>query len=236
MEGRSNLEFLDKSNGYITVVCKCGQIIKKHKSYCKQYGDEYHFNPPITCSCGNTESVAYKSLINDPSNSSATNGSDKLDIKEVDSYNQKSAQEIGRELLEAHIRSLSLLEKISLRASSAKLSASCLMIDAGSALDGVKDGIVRSLPGYKMGKYEGEKVGYTKASKDYEDKLIKQALKFKEQIISSKEEYEELEKLLDKYEKYISKLEAEIEQLSFEQQKRLQELISNYERLLKIKH
>lgn len=55
--------FQEESGGYIIVSCKkCGQSHKKHKSYCKQYGDEYHFNPPITCSCGNTDRVAYKNV------------------------------------------------------------------------------------------------------------------------------------------------------------------------------
>ena len=66
--------FVEKYNGYITVKCeKCGTNIKKHSCYCKQYGDEYHFNPPITCSsCGNTESIAYKKGIANTSYSYST--------------------------------------------------------------------------------------------------------------------------------------------------------------------
>lgn len=53
--------FQKESQGYILVVCdKCGTSHKIHKAYCKQYGDEYHFNPPIACQCGNTQRVVYK--------------------------------------------------------------------------------------------------------------------------------------------------------------------------------
>jgi hypothetical protein len=50
-----------ESEGYTTVKCeRCGEINKIHKTHCKQYGNEYHFNPPIPCSCGIKEAVAYK--------------------------------------------------------------------------------------------------------------------------------------------------------------------------------
>jgi tellurium resistance protein TerD len=54
--------FVEEYSGYITVKCeKCGANIKRHKSYCKNYGNEYHFNPPLTCThCGNTEIIATK--------------------------------------------------------------------------------------------------------------------------------------------------------------------------------
>ncbi|MPN00961.1 hypothetical protein SDC9_148159 [bioreactor metagenome] len=207
------MEFLNESNGYITVACKCGQIIKKHKNYCKQYGDEYHFNPPITCVCGNTESIACKKVIDNPDPSK--------------SYS--SPQEIGRELKKAYVKSLPLAKKI--------------FLGAGFAFDELKEEVnegvqenVRKTPVYKLGAFEGEKKGYTKASKEYEDKLLKQALMFEEQKVSNKENGEELKKLLDKYEKYIEKLEAELGQLSDVQQKRVEELKKHYEKLLKIKH
>lgn len=202
------MKYLNASDGYITVSCeKCGQIIKNHKNYCTQYGNEYHFNPPISCSCGNTERVAYNKVMDNPD--TATPLSIPL-----------TAQEVGKQLLEAHINSLSRTEKIVLAARSV-------------TIDGVKEGIFRRLPGYKMGKYEGKKEGYTEASKIYEGKLLKQARSFEEDEVSIKENYEEFKNLLDEYEKYIRKCEAEIEQLSEEQQKRVEELKNHYERLLK---
>jgi predicted RNA-binding Zn-ribbon protein involved in translation (DUF1610 family) len=50
---------------YIIIKCKnCGEIIRKHKNYCRQYGDEYHFNPPIVCPiCGHTEQIAVKNKL-----------------------------------------------------------------------------------------------------------------------------------------------------------------------------
>lgn len=54
------LVFEKIDGAFIIVKCEnCSTIHKKHKTYCKQYGNEYHFNPPITCSCGNVESIAY---------------------------------------------------------------------------------------------------------------------------------------------------------------------------------
>jgi Predicted RNA-binding protein (consists of S1 domain and a Zn-ribbon domain) len=53
--------YQNELDGYILFICdKCGKSHTKHKGYCKQYGDEYHFNPPITCTCGNTQKVVYK--------------------------------------------------------------------------------------------------------------------------------------------------------------------------------
>jgi hypothetical protein len=47
------------SQSYNITCEKCGQIIQKHKAYCKQYGDEYWFNPPLVCpSCGNSDKIA----------------------------------------------------------------------------------------------------------------------------------------------------------------------------------
>lgn len=49
-----------KINSTYNIKCNnCGQIIQKHKTYCKQYGDEYWFNPPLVCpSCGESDKVA----------------------------------------------------------------------------------------------------------------------------------------------------------------------------------
>lgn len=53
--------FQEDYGGFVSIKCeKCGTINKKHKTYCKQYGDEYHFNPPITCTCGNIQKVVCK--------------------------------------------------------------------------------------------------------------------------------------------------------------------------------
>ncbi len=53
--------FQEDVGGYVTVKCeKCDTNHKKHKTRCKQYGDEYHFNPPLTCTCGNTQRVVSK--------------------------------------------------------------------------------------------------------------------------------------------------------------------------------
>jgi len=64
---------------YITVRCEnCSTIHQKHKIYCKQYGDEYHFNPPITCSCGNIETVAYHKFNLPKVNPDLPNSNDKV--------------------------------------------------------------------------------------------------------------------------------------------------------------
>lgn len=48
----------NKINTYYNIKCeKCGDIIHKHKNYCKQYGDEYWFNPPLVCACGNSAKI-----------------------------------------------------------------------------------------------------------------------------------------------------------------------------------
>jgi len=45
-------------NNYYFIECeRCGALIKKHKTYAKEYGDEIHFNPTVTCQCGNTSRV-----------------------------------------------------------------------------------------------------------------------------------------------------------------------------------
>jgi hypothetical protein len=48
-----------KEDAYYIIKCgRCGEEIKKHKSYCKQYGDEYWFNPPLVCpSCGSIAKI-----------------------------------------------------------------------------------------------------------------------------------------------------------------------------------
>lgn len=58
----------EKSNRFITVLCeKCGLNHKIHRVYYKQYGNEYHLNPPISCSCGNTDGIAFENKLIDPS-------------------------------------------------------------------------------------------------------------------------------------------------------------------------
>ena len=54
--------FQEESGEYITFTCeKCGKSHKRNKSNCEVKGAKYYFNPPILCSCGNTESASYKS-------------------------------------------------------------------------------------------------------------------------------------------------------------------------------
>jgi len=53
--------FIEEEGQYIIVQCeKCGTNHRKHRVSYKQYGDEYHFNPPITCDCGKVDSIARK--------------------------------------------------------------------------------------------------------------------------------------------------------------------------------
>lgn len=53
--------FLQEEGQCIIVRCeKCGTDYMKQRVYFKQYGDEYHFNPPIVCSCGNIGKIAFK--------------------------------------------------------------------------------------------------------------------------------------------------------------------------------
>lgn len=59
---------------------------------------------------------------------------------------------------------------------------------------------------YKSGKYDGKKEGYTKASKEYEKKLLDQAEKFINQQKIYEEQNEEYDSLLDEYEKIIEEL------------------------------
>lgn len=52
--------YQEEFSGYITIRCeKCGTSRRVHRVYYKRYGDEYHFNPPITC-CGKSIRVVYK--------------------------------------------------------------------------------------------------------------------------------------------------------------------------------
>jgi hypothetical protein len=54
-----------KTNGYYMIKCeKCDLLIKKHRIYCKQYGDEFIFNPAIVCTCGNIAKSIYLRTIN----------------------------------------------------------------------------------------------------------------------------------------------------------------------------
>lgn len=59
------MNYICEKNNSIYIACaKCGQEHHKHKSFYKQYGDEYHFNPPIKCSaCGNIGKVANKNSL-----------------------------------------------------------------------------------------------------------------------------------------------------------------------------
>jgi len=62
--------FQEDYGGFVSVKCeKCGTIIKKHRVLCKQYGDEYHFKPPIICECGSSQKIIYKNKqVDTPSN------------------------------------------------------------------------------------------------------------------------------------------------------------------------
>lgn len=109
--------------------------------------------------------------------------------------------------------------------------------------NGVKDGIkeiikedIEDIPGishvYKMGRYEGKKEGYSQASYEYEEKLLKQAEEFlnqKKEFSNQKEEYEEL---LDEYEQYIKEMQSK-ETLSKEEQEYLSKIIIMENKLVK---
>lgn len=48
----------EKIESYFLIRCeKCGELLKKHKMYCKQYGEEYWFHKQIECSCGSKAKV-----------------------------------------------------------------------------------------------------------------------------------------------------------------------------------
>ena len=52
--------FQEEFSGYVIIKCeKCGTGHKINRSYYKRYGDEYHFNPPMSC-CGETAKIIYK--------------------------------------------------------------------------------------------------------------------------------------------------------------------------------
>lgn len=52
--------FQEEYGGSVTIKCeKCGTGHKVNRSYYTRYGDEYHFNPPVTC-CGQTDRIVYK--------------------------------------------------------------------------------------------------------------------------------------------------------------------------------
>ncbi|MBR0599024.1 hypothetical protein [Sinanaerobacter chloroacetimidivorans] len=53
--------YIQEDGQYIIVKCeKCGAEHRKHRVSYKKYGDEFHFNPPISCSCGITERIVSK--------------------------------------------------------------------------------------------------------------------------------------------------------------------------------
>lgn len=65
-----------KENAFYIIKCdNCGMLFKQPKSLCKQYGDEYWFNPPVVCpSCNNCSKIIrlgseFKEISNDNSES-----------------------------------------------------------------------------------------------------------------------------------------------------------------------
>lgn len=89
---------------------------------------------------------------------------------------------------------------------------------------------------YKMGKtdgvYEGKKQGYIRASKEYEDKLLKQAQKFKNQKVLLKKDINERDLLLKEYEEYIESRVSEYNRLTIQQENALHKMKKEYEELL----
>jgi hypothetical protein len=56
----SNIIIENRTNTHYLIRCdKCGNFMDKHIIYCKQYGDEFWFNPPLVCSCGNSSKIIY---------------------------------------------------------------------------------------------------------------------------------------------------------------------------------
>lgn len=220
------MQYINEDNGYIIVLCeKCGQLIKKSKCYCTTIGNEYFFNPEITCKCGNTQDSAYKY-------------EDDLAILQIDITGEIYVDEI-KETNEINWiwyrdpedikKSIEIMTEVMLPK---PIKA---VFKAGEVIENATKEVIKKSPGYKMGKYEGKKEGATEVSKEYEEKLIKQAMDFERQKVLARENEEEYKILLDKYEIYIREQEAKFKQLSQEQKKRFEEMKDHYERLLKVK-
>ena len=115
------------------------------------------------------------------------------------------------------------------------------IIDEGSVVDGFKrtlkedvcedDPIGKAI--YNIGKYDGKKSGYVKASEEYEKKLLEQADLFLKQKKIYEKEREQYEALLNEYEDEIERLEAKINKTEVEKEY-LRELLIKDRQLRKL--
>lgn len=98
------------------------------------------------------------------------------------------------------------------------------IIDEGSLIDGVKrtvkeyyceDNPITSTF-YNIGKYDGKKEGYARASDQYEEKLLKQADAFLNQTQIFENERDAYEQLLNAYENEIDNLSKKVNKTEME--------------------
>lgn len=115
------------------------------------------------------------------------------------------------------------------------------IVDEGNFVDGIKRTIKEDVCEdnpigkaiYDIGKYEGKKSGYVKASDEYKEKLLKQAdLFLKEQKIYEAER-EQYEALMNEYEVEIERLESTVTKTEAEKEY-LQELLLRDRKLRKL--
>jgi len=221
--------YLNESDGYVNVSCeKCDKINKISKSLCKQFGDEFHLNPPITCSCGNIESVAYKKVMVSPSYYQV-HDNDELNQKRNLGFKLENDNKVNWVFWSPQLPNIDIKTLINI----------CTPTPVLNGIEGIEEGVkktVRKTSIYKMGKYEGQKEGFTQASEKYEDKLKRQAIYFEDQKVLLERDIEEYRDLIKEYEKYIEEKEAEFEYLSKEQLKELVEIGIKYKSLLKMKY
>lgn len=118
------------------------------------------------------------------------------------------------------------------------------IVDEGSLVNGIKRTIKEELtedniitaPFYQLGKKEGyregERDGYIRCSREYEEKLRRQAELFLHTSNKWKKEKAEYEALLDEYELTIAELEAQISRTNSGEYKKRLSNVKNYQRKL----
>ena len=110
-----------------------------------------------------------------------------------------------------------------------------------SAVKGIKKSIKQEIAEdnpitkaiYEIGSFDGKEMGYNDASKEYEEKLLKQAEAFLRQKELFENKREEYEALLNEYDKQIDIL-TEKNNRTESENKRLHKLIQNRDSLQKL--
>ena len=118
------------------------------------------------------------------------------------------------------------------------------IVDEGSFVDGIKrtikedwteDNIITA-PFYSLGKNEGykkgERDGYIRCSREYEEKLRRQADLFLHASNKWKKEKAAYDALLDEYERTIAELEAQISATNSDEYKQRLSNVKDYQRKL----